>query len=93
MKNARLMVNKCLLLNIIKATKTDSTLERYLTLLIIDNVLYTMLYSLMGLGGWTVLNMWLSDSKKAQNVALLIQLMQVNSVYYMSAVYTSCLAV
>ena len=29
MKNARLMVNKCLLLNIIKATKTDSTLERW----------------------------------------------------------------
>ena len=28
MKNARLMVNRCLLLNIIKATKTDSTLER-----------------------------------------------------------------
>lgn len=32
----------------------------------------------MGLGGWSVLNMWLSDSKKAQNVALLIQLMQVD---------------
>lgn len=28
MKDARLMVNKCLLLNIIKATKADSTLER-----------------------------------------------------------------
>ncbi|XP_065917118.1 serine/threonine-protein phosphatase 1 regulatory subunit 10-like [Dysidea avara] len=60
MKDARLMVNKCLLLNIIKATTADSTLE-----------------SLMGLGGWSILNIWLSDSKKAQNVALLIQLMQV----------------
>ena len=36
-------------------------------------------YSLMGLGGWAILNVWLSDSKKAQNVALLIQLMQVDS--------------
>lgn len=34
-------------------------------------------HSLMGLGGWAILNMWLSDSKKAQNIALLIQLMQV----------------
>ena len=40
-------------------------------------VIIVILYSLMGLGGWSILNMWLSDSKKAQNIALLIQLMQV----------------
>ena len=39
----------------------------------------------MGLGGWTILNMWLSDSKKAQNVALLVQLMQV-----LILLYTTC---
>ena len=37
-------------------------------------------HSLMGLGGWSILNIWLSDSKKAQNVALLIQLMQVRGI-------------
>ena len=38
--------------------------------------------SLMGLGGWSILNVWLSESKKAQNVALLIQLMQVGELPY-----------
>ena len=46
----------------------------------------TWSYSLMGLGGWSILNIWLSDSKKAQNVALLIQLMQVD--WMMTIIHT-----
>ena len=51
------------------------------------------LCSLMGLGGWTILNMWLSDSKKAQNVALLIQLMEVGYLATLQLIATHCAGV
>ena len=35
-------------------------------------------YRFMDAGGWPMLNMWLVEAKKAQNTALLIELLQVH---------------
>ena len=35
-------------------------------------------YRFMDAGGWPMLNMWLVEAKKAQNTALMIELLQVH---------------
>ncbi|XP_019852044.1 PREDICTED: serine/threonine-protein phosphatase 1 regulatory subunit 10-like [Amphimedon queenslandica] len=55
-----LLINRCLILNVLQATKAQSTLSKF-----------------MEGGGWSLLNVWLSDGKKSQNVAFLLEILQV----------------
>lgn len=59
MKAAQLLVVRIVILNIIKATRAPSTLERFME------------------AGWPVLNVWLAEAKKTQNIAVLVEVMQV----------------
>ena len=38
---------------------------------------YLFFVRFMDAGGWPMLNMWLVEAKKAQNVALIVELLQV----------------
>jgi protein phosphatase 1 regulatory subunit 10 len=60
MKESKMMVSRCLLLNVLKATRAPSILQKF-----VDS------------DGWHLMNVWLAEYKKTQNIAVMVEMVEV----------------
>lgn len=81
-----LLINRCLILNVLQATKAQSTLSKYVWAEQVTEwvcqwewLIFIIFLRFMEGGGWNLLNAWLSDGKKSQNIPFILEILQVSS--------------
>lgn len=81
-----LLINRCLILNVLQATKAQSTLSKYVWAEQVTEwvcqwewLIFIVCFRFMEGGGWNLLNAWLSDGKKSQNIPFILEILQVSS--------------
>jgi len=47
------------------------------------NILFSLPSRFMEAGGWAILNLWLAEAKKNQNLPLIVEILQVRTLFMM----------